>query len=134
MWRIGYWFTIIERWCLYEIFGMRPWSEIWGRMSADVLLGIVIFGVTGGLIGFYLNHWLVIWVGVILGCVLGGFVGRLGARLFFISVLVGTLLGGLLGWLAGGIGVIPVTAGTGSAIGGFVGINIELFMRVRHGG
>jgi hypothetical protein len=95
---------------------------------------MMIFGVTGGLIGFYLNHWWVIGMGVILGCILGGFVGRLGARRFFISVLVGTLLGGLLGWLAGGTAVVPVTAGTGSAIGGFVGINVELFMRFRHGG
>ncbi len=106
----------------------------WSKISADVLLGMVIFGMTGGLIGFYLDHWAVIWTGMALGCVLGGFVGRLGARRFFISVLVGTVLGGLLGWLAGGVGVVPVTAGTGSAIGGFVGINIELFMRVHHGG
>jgi hypothetical protein len=99
----------------------------------DTITGIIIFGVAGALIGFYLNHWAIIWGGLILGCVLGGFISRLGARRFFMSVLVGTLLGGLLGWLAGGSGVVPVTAGTGSAIGGFIGINIELFMRFRHG-
>jgi len=101
---------------------------------ADILLGMIIFGITGALIGFYLDHRGIILAGVFLGSVLGGFVGRLGARRFFISVLAGTLLGGLLGWLAGGTEVIPVTAGTGSAIGGFIGINIELFMRVRHDG
>ena len=110
---------------------MKPVAGMSSRVFPDVLLGIVIFGITGALIGFYLNHWVVILAGMSLGCVLGGFIGRLGARRFFISVLAGTVLGGLLGWFAGGTEVIPLTAGTGSAIGGFVGINIELFRRPR---
>ncbi|MGH7273203.1 MAG: hypothetical protein ACREIQ_01925, partial [Nitrospiria bacterium] len=63
--------------------------------------------------------------------VLGAFIAKLGARHFFLSVLVGTIVGGLLGWFAGGVEVIRLGAGTGGAIGGFVGINIELFMRPR---
>lgn len=108
---------------------MRPAMLAWDASIIDIVLGSVIFGITGALIGLYLNHWGVVSIGAVLGCVLGGFVGRLGARRFFWSVLAGTLLGGFLGWLAGGTEVIPVTAGTGSAIGGFVGINIELLIR-----
>jgi len=81
---------------------MRPLPVGW-NVSFDVVLEAVIFGITGALIGLYLDHWGVCWGGTILGCVLGGF----------------------LGWLTGGTEVIPVTTGTGSAIGGFVGINIE---------
>jgi hypothetical protein len=50
---------------------MKSRNKIRSRVSADVLLGMVIFGITGGLIGFYLNHWAVIWTGMALGCVLG---------------------------------------------------------------
>ncbi len=90
---------------------------------------MAIFAVTGALIGFYLDHAGVLWIGTLLGAALGAFIGRLGARRFFYSVLGGALVGGILGWLAGGVEVIPVTAGSGSAIGGFIGINIELFVR-----
>jgi hypothetical protein len=53
----------------------------------------------------------------------------MGARRFLLSVLIGSAVGGLLGWYAGGAEVVRLGAGTGSAIGGFIGVNIELFMR-----
>ncbi|MBI5197587.1 MAG: hypothetical protein HZA19_03155 [Nitrospirae bacterium] len=100
-------------------------------MFQDTILGLVIFGITGTLIGIYLDSWAVMIGGGIAGSVLGFFIGKLGARRFFLCVLVGTAAGGFLGWYAGGAEVVRLGAGTGSAIGGFIGINIELFMRPR---
>ena len=36
------------------------------------------------------------------------------------------MIGALIGWRAGGPAVVPLMAGTGSAVGGFVGITIEM--------
>ena len=99
------------------------------RGSMDTFLGVLIFATAGALIGVYLEHRVIGLAGVILGAVLGAFVAKLGARRFFYSVLAGTLIGGLIGWKAGGTLWVPMMAGTGSAIGGFIGINIELFVR-----
>lgn len=100
----------------------------------DLLLGITIFGIAGALIGYYLSHAGIAAAGVVLGGVLGLFVARLGARRFFYSVLVWTLVGGVVGWFAGGEQVVPLMAGSGSAIGGFWGITLEMLMRARSGG
>ena len=85
-------------------------------------------GTTGGVIGFYLDSPILIAAGAILGSFLGGFVSTLGARPFFLSILTGTLLGGGLLTLFGGPEWWVIGAGSGGAIGGFVGINIQLFL------
>lgn len=107
---------------------MAPDSShgVGSSITWHMMVGIAIFATTGVLIGLYLNHWGVVGGGAVLGALLGAGVGRLQAHRFFISVLVGTLMGGLIGWRAGGMDVVPLMAGTGSAIGGFVGITIEM--------
>ncbi len=100
-------------------------------MKIDIFVGAVIFSFAGALVGYYLQHLGIGVTGALLGLVLGNFVARLGARCFFISVLVWTILGAVLGWYAGGMAFVPLMAGSGSAIGGFLGVNIEMFLRRR---
>jgi hypothetical protein len=88
--------------------------------------GIGVFTVTGILIGLYLGSWEVVVGGAVFGAMLGAGVAKLGAHRFFFSVVAGTVLGGLIGWRAGGMDVVPLMAGTGSAVGGFIGITIEM--------
>lgn len=92
----------------------------------QIPIGVLIFTVTGVLIGLYLDHWGIVIGGAIFGALIGVGLGKLGAHRFFLSVAVGTVIGGLVGWRAGGTAVVPLMAGTGSAVGGFVGITIEM--------
>ena len=103
-----------------------PTHGVRSSITLHMVVGIAIFSTTGVLIGLYLDHWGVVGGGAVLGALLGAGVGRLQANRFFISVLVGTVVGGLIGWRAGGVDVVPLMAGTGSAVGGFVGITIEM--------
>jgi hypothetical protein len=95
----------------------------------DMAMGMTIMGSTGLVIGIHLGGAVWVAVATILGLILGGFIAKLQARRFFISVLVGTALGGMLALWLGGSYALIIGAGSGGAIGGFVGINIELFMR-----
>jgi hypothetical protein len=89
-------------------------------------VGVAIFTVTGALVGLYLHHWGTAVGGAVFGALIGVGLGKLGAHRFFISVAAGTVIGALVGWKAGGAAVVPLMAGTGSAVGGFVGITIEM--------
>ncbi|MFZ5863631.1 MAG: hypothetical protein ACOYXR_12405 [Nitrospirota bacterium] len=97
----------------------------------QVPVGVAIFTVTGVLVGLYLDHWGIVIGGAIFGALIGVGVGKLGAHRFFLSVAVGTVIGALVGWRAGGPAVVPMMAGTGSAVGGFVGITIEMLVGAR---
>lgn len=92
----------------------------------QVPVGVAIFSVTGVLVGLYLHHWATAVGGAVFGALIGLGLGKLGAHRFFISVAAGTVIGALVGWEAGGPSVVPLMAGTGSAVGGFVGITIEM--------
>lgn len=92
----------------------------------QIPVGVAIFTVAGVLVGLYLHHWVTAVGGALFGALIGLGLGKLGAHRFFISVAVGTLLGAIVGWKAGGVEVVPLMAGTGSAVGGFVGITIEM--------
>lgn len=92
----------------------------------QIPVGVAIFTVTGVLVGLYLHHWATAVGGGVFGALIGLGLGKLGAHRFFLSVAVGTLLGAFVGWRAGGAAVVPLMAGTGSAVGGFVGITIEM--------
>jgi hypothetical protein len=94
----------------------------------QIPVGVAIFTVTGVLVGLYLDHWGIGIGGAIFGALIGMGLGKLGAHRFFLSVAAGTVLGALVGWRAGGTAVIPLMAGTGSAVGGFVGITIEMLV------
>ncbi|MHB8481519.1 MAG: hypothetical protein ACYDBV_02095 [Nitrospiria bacterium] len=91
----------------------------------SILTGGFILGFTGGLIGYYLGETGSVLIGTFLGMVLGGFVGSFGAKIFFTSVLTGASLLGILGYQIGGWEVVEICAGTGGAMGGFIGIVIE---------
>ena len=104
----------------------RPPCRFLPPITSQMIVGALLFAMTGALIGFYLRSWSVVWGGSLFGVLLGAGVGTLGARRFFVSVAIGTVVGGLVGWRAGGVDVVPLMAGTGSAVGGFVGITIEM--------
>ncbi len=95
-------------------------------ITSQTIVGALLLAMTGALIGFYLRSWPVVWGGSLFGVLLGAGVGALGAHRFFVSVAIGTVIGGLVGWRAGGVDVVPLMAGTGSAVGGFVGITVEM--------
>ena len=99
------------------------------KVTTDLVMGGVIMGATGFVIGLNLGGPLLIGATTLMGMILGGFISMLNARRFFISVLVGTAAGGTLALLLGGPYAVIMGAGSGGAIGGFIGINIELFMR-----
>ncbi len=86
-------------------------------------------GITGATIGFYLGGIVLIILGLLLGSTLGVAVAEIGARRFFLSVLVGLLVGSTVSLLLGQEGTLVILAGTGAAVGGFIGINIELLRR-----
>ena len=99
------------------------------KVGFHSVLGVSIMGTTGAVVGFYIGGLLSIMTGFLLGAVLGGFVSILGAQVFFYSILIGTLVGGVLALVAGGPDTFVIGAGSGGAIGGFIGINIEMFRK-----
>ena len=98
---------------------------------STIALGGILLGFAGAVVGFYLGGPGAILIGTLCGALLGGCVGRMGARIFLASVASGAVGLGLLGYLAGGWDVMDICAGTGSAIGGFVGIVIENLLKSR---
>ncbi|MBI3596807.1 MAG: hypothetical protein HY203_06610 [Nitrospirae bacterium] len=99
------------------------------KVTADLVMGMIIMGTTGAVIGLNLGGFVFTAAATLLGIMLGGFVSMLGARRFFISVLVGSFIGGALALWLGGPYAFIIGAGSGGAIGGFIGVNIELFKR-----
>ncbi|MFZ5877600.1 MAG: hypothetical protein ACOYXU_14535 [Nitrospirota bacterium] len=97
----------------------------------QIAVGVLMFAVTGVLVGLYLDHWGIVIGGAIFGALIGMGLGKLGAHRFFLSVAAGTLFGAWVGWRAGGTAVVPLMAGTGSAVGGFIGITIEMLVGAR---
>jgi len=62
-----------------------------------------------------------------LGTVIGGFVGWLGGRRFMIIICLGVLIGAYLGYRTEDHDILIIAAGTGGAIAGFMGAQIESF-------
>jgi len=99
------------------------------KITVDLIVGSIIMGTTGAVIGLNLGGPVLTTAGTFLGIMLGGFLSMLGARRFFISVLAGSFIGGALALWLGGPYAFIIGAGSGGAIGGFIGVNIELFKR-----
>ena len=95
--------------------------------KTDIGLGIVLMGTTGVLIGFFWNSYLLMAIACILGSIVGGFVGWLGGRRFMTIILAGGFLGYLIGRQTGNKDVIIMAAGSGAAIAGFFGAQVERF-------
>ncbi len=86
-------------------------------------------GVNGAVIGYTLGGPLAIALGIFLGSALGASISVLQARVFFVSVLTGMLIGGIYSLWIGRPEILTVTAGSGAAIGGFIGVNIDLYRK-----
>jgi len=95
----------------------------------DVLLGLVVMGTVGVLIGLLMGGWF-LYVATGLGLVLGLGIGLIGGRRFFIGILVGAVLGGALAWLVAGSQNITIGAGSGAAMGGFLGTWLSMLLDV----
>ena len=93
----------------------------------DVLLGVVVMGTVGVLIGVLLGDSF-LYVAAGLGITLGIGIGLIGGRRFFLGIFIGTLFGGALAWAVSGPDNITVGAGSGAAMGGFLGIWISMLI------
>jgi hypothetical protein len=86
-------------------------------------------GTVGVLIGLLMGGSF-LYVATGLGLVLGLGIGLIGGRRFFIGILVGAVLGGALAWLVAGSQNITIGAGSGAAMGGFLGTWISMLLDV----
>jgi len=63
----------------------------------------------------------------LLGLMIGGFVGWLGGRRYMVIICLGVLVGAVLGYRTGDRDILIIAAGSGGAIAGFMGAQIEQF-------
>jgi len=96
----------------------------------DIVFGLAVMGTVGALIGIIMGGGLMP-LAVVAGLAMGGVIGFLGGRRFLISILVGSLLGGALAWLVAGADRVWVGAGSGAAMGGFLGVQISMLLDMR---
>jgi hypothetical protein len=93
----------------------------------ETYLGMALIGTTGILIGLVIDSPLLMTIAGFLGTVVGGFVGWLGGRRFMVIICLGVLIGSYLGYRTGDLDILIIAAGTGGAIAGFMGAQIESF-------
>ena len=93
----------------------------------EIYLGMALIGTTGILIGLVIDSPLLMAIAGFLGMVIGGFVGWLGGRRFMVIICLGVLIGAYLGYRTGDRDILIIAAGTGGAIAGFMGAQIESF-------
>lgn len=86
-------------------------------------------GTVGVLIGILLGD-AFLYFAAGLGVLLGAGIGLIGGRRFFLGIFIGTLFGGTLAWAVSGPENITVGAGSGAAMGGFLGIWISMLIDV----
>jgi hypothetical protein len=96
----------------------------------DIAFGLAVMGTVGALIGIIMGGGLMP-IAIMVGLGMGGVIGFLGGRRFLVSILIGSVLGGALAWLVAGTERISVGAGTGAAMGGFLGVQISMLLDVR---
>ena len=96
----------------------------------DIAFGLAVMGTVGALIGIIMGGGLMP-IAIMVGLGMGGVIGLLGGRRFLVSILIGSVLGGALAWLVAGTERISVGAGTGAAMGGFLGVQISMLLDVR---
>jgi len=99
-----------------------------GRVTVDMALGAVVFGIVGATIGYSLNIGVSLIMPLGVGVVLGSIIGRFGARRFFLSIVCGAVVGGGLAWLVSGSSMVVLGAGSGGAIGGFLGVQMDMLL------
>ena len=99
-----------------------------GRVSLDMVFGSIVFGIVGLAIGYYMDVRGGIAVAGLIGMLLGLFIGILGGRRFFISIVCGAILVATLFGLVSGRDAVPLGAGVGGAMGGFVGVQLGMLL------
>jgi hypothetical protein len=93
----------------------------------EIYMGILLMGVTGLAMGFVVNSQLLMTIAGILGVVVGGFVGWIGGRRYMFIICLGVSIGAFCGYQTGDQDILIIAAGSGGAIAGFMGAQIEQF-------
>ncbi len=93
----------------------------------EIFLGMVLMGATGLAIGWVIHSPLLMTIAGVLGLVVGGFIGWLGGRRYMFIICLGILIGAFFGYRTGDQDVLIIAAGSGGAIAGFMGAQIEQF-------
>jgi hypothetical protein len=100
----------------------------------EIYMGMVLMGVTGLVMGFVVHSPLLMTIAGILGLVVGGFVGWTGGRRYMFIICLGILIGAFFGYRTGDQDILIIAAGSGGAIAGFIGAQIEQFFTTGRGG
>ncbi|HEY3198013.1 MAG TPA: hypothetical protein VGJ57_08365 [Nitrospirales bacterium] len=95
-----------------------------------MVFGSIVFGIVGLAIGYYMDTRASIAVAGLIGMLLGLFIGILGGRRFFISIVCGAIVVATLFGLVSGRDAIPLGAGVGGAMGGFVGVQLGMLLEL----
>ena len=95
----------------------------------EIYTGMVLIGATGVLIGIVTDSPLLMAIAGLLGMVIGGFVGWIGGRRYMVIICLGVLIGAYFGNRSGDRDILIIAAGTGGAIAGFMGAQLELFFK-----
>ena len=99
------------------------------KQKNDVVFGGLLLGITGVLIGVVVNSLMAMSVAGILGALMGILVGWLGGRAYLIIICLGVLIGAFIGYQTGDRDILIIASGTGGAIAGFFGAQVQLFLR-----
>ena len=91
-------------------------------------------GATGLAMGFVVHSPLLMTIAGILGLVVGGFVGWIGGRRYMFTICLGIIIGAFFGYRTGDQDILIIAAGSGGAIAGFIGAQIEQFFTTGRGG
>jgi hypothetical protein len=100
----------------------------------EIYMGMVLMGATGLAIGFVVHSPLLMTIAGILGLVVGGCVGWIGGRRYMYIICLGILIGAFFGYRTGDQDILIIAAGSGGAIAGFIGAQIEQFFTTGRGG
>ena len=93
----------------------------------EIYMGIILMGTTGLAMGFVIQSTLLMVIAGILGMIVGGFVGWIGGRRYMFIICIGILIGAFFGYRTGDQDILIIAAGSGGAIAGFMGAQIEQF-------
>ena len=99
------------------------------KSKNDIIFGMLLLGATGVLIGVVVNSDLAIALAGLLGILMGGLVGWLGGRIYLMIICFGVLLGAFLGYRTGDRDILIMASGSGGAIAGFFGAQVQLFLK-----
>ena len=97
------------------------------KSKNDIIFGILLLGATGILIGVVINSDLASLLAGLLGILMGGLVGWIGGRIYLLIICFGVLIGAFLGYRTGDSDILIMASGSGGAIAGFFGAQMQLF-------